>query len=79
MNNIFYNLFYKMKPAVRRGVIVKASKPVPFPKVYEVNFQGSLPYFLIIGASFLGGGVVAKLFIDRELAVAVLAFMRGGL
>lgn len=78
MQKIFVNLFIRTKPAVRRGVIVKASKPVPFPKVYEVNFQGSTGYFVLVAMALFGGGVVAKLFIDRELAVAVLAFMRGG-
>jgi hypothetical protein len=61
-----------------RGVVVRRVKPLPFPKYYNVNLQGSLGYILIIGAALVGGGVVAWLFVDPELAVAVLAFMRSG-
>lgn len=61
-----------------RGVAVRGVKPIPHPKHYDLNLQGSLPYFLIIGASLVGGGVVAWLFVDPALAGAVLAFMRSG-
>ena len=61
-----------------RGVAVRRVKPVPYPKHYDLNFQGSLPYFILVGVGFLGGGVVAWLFVDTALAGAVLAFMRSG-
>ena len=61
-----------------RGVAVRRVKPVPYPKYYNLNLQGSLPYFFIIGAALVGGGVVGYLFVDTALAGAVLAFMRSG-
>lgn len=60
-----------------RGRVLRVTTPPLTHKSYDLNLQGSLPYFLIIGVGLVGGGVVGAWFWENAgLVMGELSALR---